>query len=306
LSSPNPPSSDLETVRCNLCGADQTTELSRRARWRQTMTNVVCRRCGLVYANPRLARGPLDAFYRDWVYPEFLDASGRFTNRLLDSSRTQADATFRFFRQHSKAPLEGRQLLEIGCGLGDFLLLARRAEADVLGVEMEGLYAAHAEASGLPVVRNHVEAMAFDRRFDIVAMFHVLEHLENPRDTLTSIGPRLSEGGQLFIEVPNILGPWRQTLAEFFRIEHLYNFSIRTLESLLAATGYRIVATDTDPYVIRVIATLAGGGEMLTAPDLSGHYEQVMKHVFRWRVRSRVFQPYYALQRLASPDARRR
>lgn len=269
------------------------------------MTTVVCRRCGLVYANPRLARGPLDAFYREWVYPEFLDASGRFTNRLLDSSRLQADVTFRFFGEHSRVPIDGRRLLEIGCGLGDFLLLARRAGADVLGVEMEGLYAAHAERAGLPVVRNHVEAMAFDRRFDIVAMFHVLEHLEDPKATLTALAPRLAEGGQVFIEVPNILGPWKLTLAEFFRVEHLYNFSIQTLEALLAASGYRTVASDTDPFVLRVIATPAGPGERL-APDLSRHYDRVMKHVFRWRVRSRVFQPYYALRRLASPDTRRR
>ena len=270
------------------------------------MTNVACRRCGLVYANPRLARGPLDAFYREWVYPEFLDAAGRFTNRLLDSSRLQADVTFRFFREHSKVPIEGSRLLEIGCGLGDFLLLARQTGADVLGVEMEGLYAAHAEQAGLPIVRNHVEAMAFDRRFDIVAMFHVLEHLEDPKATLTALGPRLAEGGQVFIEVPNILGPWNLTLAEFFRIEHLYNFSHQTLEALLAESGYRIVASDTDPFVLRVIATRAEAGEQLAAPDLSRHYEQVMKHVFRWRVRSRLFQPYYALRRLASPDARRR
>src|SRR5436190_7615443 len=93
----NPTSADLESVRCNLCGADESTVLNHRARWNQPMINVVCRRCGLVYANPRLAREPLDRFYREWVYPEFVGASGEFTERLLESSRKQAADTFAFF-----------------------------------------------------------------------------------------------------------------------------------------------------------------------------------------------------------------
>jgi 2-polyprenyl-3-methyl-5-hydroxy-6-metoxy-1,4-benzoquinol methylase len=297
---------DFETVRCNLCGADHTTTLCRHARWDQQMTNVVCRQCGLVYANPRLRRAPLDRFYREWVYPEFVDASGRFTNRLLDSSRLQAAETFLYFTRRAGESIQGRRLLEVGCGLGDFLALARTGGADVLGVEMEGLYAAHAERAGLPIVRDHVEAISFDAAYDIVAMFHVLEHLEDPKATLISLRPHISAGGRLFLEVPNILGPWKMTLAEFFRVEHLFNFSIETLGALLAAAGYRIVASDADPYVLRVSATPLGAGERAAVPNLAGHYDQVMRHVFRWRVRSRIFQPYYALRRFRSPDARRR
>jgi 2-polyprenyl-3-methyl-5-hydroxy-6-metoxy-1,4-benzoquinol methylase len=269
------------------------------------MLNVACRQCGLVYANPRLARAPLDRFYREWVYPEFLDASGRFTPRLLDSSRKQAADTFRYFTA-AAGSLQRRQVLEIGCGLGDFLSLARDAGASVLGVEMDGLYASVAEERGLTIRRDHVEAIAFDRVYDVIAMFHVLEHLEDPKATLVSLRPRLAPEGRLFLEVPNIMGPWRVTPTEFFRIEHLYNFSIETLQALLGAAGYRLVARDSDPYVLRVIAAPLGPGEDAAVPDLSGHHDDVVRHLFRWRVRSRLFQPYYALRRRVAPDGRRR
>lgn len=268
------------------------------------MTNVVCRRCGLVYATPRLTRGPLDRFYREWVYPEFLDASGQFTRRLLESSRKEAAETFRYFGQGSAESMHGRRLLEIGCGLGDFLTLARNGGAEVLGVEMEGLYAAHAEQAGLPIVRDYIETFPLDRTYDVIAMFHVLEHLEDPKATLTALRPYLDPGGHLFLEVPNFLGPWRIPVTEFLRVEHLYNFSLATLEGLLHATGYRIVARDSDPFVLRVRAVRSN--EKSADRDLSGHHDEVLRHIFRWRVRARVFQPYYALRRLATPDARRR
>jgi 2-polyprenyl-3-methyl-5-hydroxy-6-metoxy-1,4-benzoquinol methylase len=301
LANQAPPEHEL--VRCNLCGASEATVLCRRARWGQRMTNVVCRQCGLVYANPRLAREALDRFYREWVYPEFLDSAGRFTGRLLDSSRVQAADTFRYFTQAS-GPMAGRRVLEIGCGLGDFLMLAREAGADVLGIEMDGLYAAVAEERGLPIGRTHIEATTFNRRFDIVAMFHVIEHLEDPKATLTSLLPHLAPQARLFIETPNVLGPWRITPHEFFRVEHLFNYSPHTLEATLAEAGYRVIARDVDPFILRVVAAAGLPGHH--APDLRSHHDAVLRHMFKWRVRSRVFQPYYALRRIVRPDGRRR
>jgi SAM-dependent methyltransferase len=137
-------------------------------------------------------------------------------------------------------------------------------------------------------------------------MLHVLEHLEDPKATLMALRPHLAPGGRLFIEVPNILGPWRMTLAEFFRIEHLFNFSAATLEALLLAAGYREATRDADPFVLRVVATPLVAGDSATPPDLSGHHRELLRHLVRWRVRSRLFQPYYALRRLVSPDGRRR
>jgi 2-polyprenyl-3-methyl-5-hydroxy-6-metoxy-1,4-benzoquinol methylase len=267
------------------------------------MTNVVCRRCGLVYASPRLTREPLDRFYREWVYPEFLDGSGRFTDRLIASSRVAAAETFGFFSKAAEGGLSGRRLLEVGPGLGDFLVLARDAGATVLGVEMDGLYADFAEHTrGVPIVRKHVEELEKGQTFDVIAMFHVLEHLEDPSSTLRSMQSRLATGGTLFVEVPNFMAPWRMSPTDFFRLEHTYNFSPDTLEALLARAGFEVIARDRHPFLIRVVARVGRPAE----PRLNGHFQAVQRHFARWRVRGQLFRPYYALRRLFDPAARRR
>jgi SAM-dependent methyltransferase len=294
---------DVQHVACNLCGADDADILSNRARWGQSMTNVVCRRCGLVYANPRLAREPLDRFYRQSVYPEFLE-NGRFSDRLMTSSRLQAAATFAYFADRARQQFSTSRLLEVGPGLGDFLVLARTAGADVLGAEMDGLYADFAERERqVPIVRTHIEGLDEHRAFDLIALFHVLEHLEDPKATLAMLRTRLAPGGRMLIEVPNFMGPWPSTPADFFRVEHLYNFSFETLSGVLARAGLRVLARDDDPFLLRVVAV---ADDSVSEADLSGHSVAAKRHFLRWRARARLLAPYYALRRALSPSARRR
>lgn len=291
-------------VSCNLCGTDDATVLSTRARWGERMRNVACRRCGLVYANPRLDRDTLDAFYRRRIYPQYVGADGQFTQRLIDSSIKQARETYAYFVSRAGLEVSGRHVLEIGCGLGDFLALAQADGAEVLGVEMDGLYADFAEQKrGLHIFRHHIERQSFDQQFDVIAMFHVLEHLEDPAALLGTIRSLLAPGGRLLIEVPNLMGPWNIPPGEFFRIEHLSNFSPRTLRELLRRTGFAVVDQDRDPFLIRMLAAPADPQQ----PDLSalaGEHAAARQHLFKWHVRGQVFRPYYALRRLLSGPSR--
>lgn len=289
----------LVRVACNLCGAQDATTLSRRARWGQRVHTVACRGCGLVYVDPRLDTDALGAFYRERIYPEYRDAAGGFHEHLLAASRKQAAETFDYFVRRAGVSLRGLRLLELGCGLGDFLDLARRAGADVLGVELDGPYADFAERHHrLPVVRRAIETLAPGGPFDVIAMFHVLEHVEDPCAALDSLHGHLAPDGRLLIEVPNFMGGARIRLSEFLRVEHLYNFSRVTLREILRKTGFRETASDADAYVLRVVADAATGGERgIDWTRLRGHHGAVRRHVLIWRLRARLFQLYYALKR---------
>lgn len=291
--------SRLVQVPCNLCGAEDTTTLSRDGRWGERVDTVACRRCGLVYVTPRLDADALGAFYRDRIYPQYHDPNGGFQARLLTASRTQAEATFTYFVERAGVSLRGLRLLEVGCGLGDFLVLARRAGTEVLGVELDGPYADFAERQhGLPVVRSTIEAATLRGRFDVIAMFHVLEHVEDPRAALTSLHRHLAPGGRLLIEVPNFMAPTRMPLSEFLRVEHLYNFSPVTLREILRASGFRQRASDTDRYLLRVVAEAGGDAAYdLDWAQLRAHHRDVLRHVLIWRLRARLFRLYYALKR---------
>jgi len=285
-------------IPCNLCGADDAVPLERRARWGEQMHNVICRRCGLVYASPRLDRETLDEFYRRRVYPQFLGADGRFTDRLINAATAEAAVTFRYFANGLE--LRDRSVLEIGCGLGHFLALCRDAGARVQGVELDGLYADYAEREhGLPIIRKHIEHVQFEHPFDVIAMFHVVEHLEDPVALLAEARRLLAPDGRLLIEVPNLTGPWRVPPAEFFRVEHLFNFTFETLSQMLRRAGFAVEAHahNHDPYLVRVVARAA---EAASSPDLAalaGERDRVERHLFKWRWRARLFQPWYAGRR---------
>jgi SAM-dependent methyltransferase len=288
-----------ESVACAICDVDDARVLSFRARWGQRVRTVACRRCDLVYANPRPGRERLARFYRERIYTQYIDASGRFQERLLASSRTQARNTVDFFVGRAGQRLDGARVLEVGCGLGDFLVLAREAGARVLGLELDGPYADFAEKQhGLSIARRRVEDLDTAARFDVIALFHVVEHLEDPVGVLAALRPRLAPGGRLFIEVPDFMGPWRIPFTEFLRVEHLYNFSPETLGRVLARAGFRVTRQDDDPFLLRVVAEPAPGER--PALPRERHRRGVLRHVVTWRVRGRLLQPYYAARRRLS------
>jgi 2-polyprenyl-3-methyl-5-hydroxy-6-metoxy-1,4-benzoquinol methylase len=294
---------DGEAVACAVCGVDDARRLSRRARWGQRVTTVVCRRCGLVYASPRPERERLARFYREHIYTQYIDARGRFTERLLAASRRQARDTFDFFVGRAGVRLAGTRVLEVGCGLGDFLVLARQGGARVLGLELDGPYADFAEKEhGLSIARGRIEDLDTAARFDVIALFHVVEHLEDPVGILAALRPRLAGGGRLFIEVPNFMGPWRIPFTEFLRLEHLYNFSPDTLRRVLARAGFRVTSQDHDPFLLRVVAEPGTNDD--GAPSAGRHGGDVLRHVITWRVRGRLLQPYYAVRRRLATASR--
>lgn len=294
------PESDLVRVPCNLCGADDTTTVSHHGRWDQRAHTVACRRCGLVYISPRLGPDALGAFYRERIYTQYQTPAGEFREYLLSASRAQAAETFAYFTRGAGVSFHGLRVLEVGCGLGDFLALARDAGADVLGVELEGPYADFAERHHrLPLVRGELAALPPCGRFDVVAMLHVLEHLDDPCAALRGLHPLLAPGGRLLLEVPNFMAPIRIPLAEFLRVEHLYNFSPLTLRALLARAGFRVTAAHASPYLLRVAAEPGGDGEQgIEWARLHAHHRAVRRHLLIWHLRARVFRVYYALKRL--------
>jgi hypothetical protein len=79
-----------------------------------------------------------------------------------------------------------------------------------------------------------------DGRHDLVVAIGVLEHLPDPRAFLRRVRAALSDDGLLYLSVPNFL----QNPADLFTLDHVSRFDPRTLEAVLAADGFEIVAQD--------------------------------------------------------------
>jgi 2-polyprenyl-3-methyl-5-hydroxy-6-metoxy-1,4-benzoquinol methylase len=141
---------------------------------------------------------------------------------------------------------EKARLLEIGCGSGAFLDSVRPYCGEVTGVEPHEEYRqATVARSNIPVVASIDELLLGSKRFDTVAMFHVLEHIADPVSFLGKIAQVMDRDGKLLIEVPNVddvlVSVYKipAYLRFYYQKAHLYYFSRPTLVRTLEQAGFK-------------------------------------------------------------------
>src|SRR5262249_17278387 len=106
---------------------------------------------------------------------------------------------------HRKIRARSR-ILEVGCGRGLLLDALSRLGHECHGTERPGLAAKRAQRTvGVKVYTASLDLCNLEKEyFDLIILWHVLEHLENPVETLAQIFQLLRVGGILIIEVPNL------------------------------------------------------------------------------------------------------
>jgi SAM-dependent methyltransferase len=230
------------TIACALCGAADT----RRIYTKFDYGIERCRRCGLVYANPRAdAARILSRYSRDYFWNEYLPAAGA-AGGTIDYATIdgRSGALLELIRRH--AP-EARRMLEVGAGAGFFLKGAERAGWTVAGVELSADAAAFArERLALDVREARAEEIPFDPgSFEVAVMIEVIEHLFDPAVALAAVRQVLVPDGLLLITTPNFNALSRYVLGVDWSIlsplEHMYYFTHDTLGRLLTRCGFEVI-----------------------------------------------------------------
>lgn len=212
-----------------------------------------CRDCGHVMQNPPPSRSELEDAYAvgyDLYRPAWSEPGWPLWKVLREITTRRRIARL---RRHAR----GGQLLEIGCGAGDFLRRAREEGWHVRAVE----FSAHTarlvgEAIGADVRAGELTADLWaDVEFDTIVLWNVLEHLEDPYKTMRIVAERLRPGGAVLLSLPT------RDAAEAGRVfgddwvlldlpRHLHFFDRSGLEKLCVDAGlhlswYRTPALDT-------------------------------------------------------------
>jgi SAM-dependent methyltransferase len=133
-----------------------------------------------------------------------------------------------------------KTILDVGSGSGEFPYLLKLLGHDVLCIEPNRGYAAYAfREYGLAIQVSFVqEAPLPIDAFDMITIWHVLEHTEDPAAVLTRLHSALRSGGTLVVEVPNVEATC-QSPGSTFHEAHLYNFNAATLRALAGRAGLR-------------------------------------------------------------------
>jgi len=150
--------------------------------------------------------------------------------------------------------MTGKALLDIGCGWGEALTFFQEKGMDCYGLEPVPEAVAYARKKGLQVVESQIERIdIFSRKFHVVTMFNVLEHLADPVSVLKMIhNELLISGGLLIVDVPNEFNAFQLTGRDIHQLHdwwvcppcHLNYFSTDTLCNLLKGVGYTVKLTE--------------------------------------------------------------
>ena len=237
---------EIEYVNCNLCGSNDATTLEQE----EPLALVKCRRCGLIYVNPQPSKQELfkhygqENYYAEWLGEQFQARKKMWQRR---------------FRKIQTLKAPGR-LLDVGCGSGIFLDEVKIHGWQVWGTEVSEFAVKHArDTFGIEVFKGELPDARFsDESFDVITIWHVLEHTKDPFNTLKEVRRILKSDGVVIIAVPNVhcyLYNIAYTLIKLRRPKllyldskeiHLYHFHTGTLKRMLEKGGLSTVKFDVD------------------------------------------------------------
>lgn len=136
-----------------------------------------------------------------------------------------------------------KTLLDVGAGTGDFLAVARRHGWEIFGVEPNVLAKLKASEKDIELFIN-LDALP-QKKFDVITLWHVLEHLPNLDEQISKLVGLLSDSGTLIVAVPNFksydAGYYKQFWAAFDVPRHLWHFSRNSVQRIFEKHGMKVV-----------------------------------------------------------------
>ncbi len=163
-----------------------------------------------------------------------------------------------------------KSLLDVGCGTGDFLELAQKNNWNTTGIEPNKNARAIANAKTNNSVFEIEELLRFKKNsFDVITLWHVLEHLPNLDEHLALFKKLLKSNGTLIIAVPNYKSYdskyYKDFWAAFDAPRHLWHFSQTSISRLVAKENLKIIKTlpmKFDAYYVSLLSEKYKSGKM--------------------------------------------
>ena len=227
-------SQPVGTPPCPVCGHQRA-----RARFgiEQLEARVIqCDQCRLGTLWPQ----PSAQEIRDFYPPDYYGDSGNKFEPLIETIVRWSAA--RHARSLASGLSPGAQVLDVGCGRGVLLSAFADAGHHVSGFEVSTAATEGADPRAEIRIGGCLRDAGYESEtFDLVVLWHVLEHVSNPKSTLQEISRILKPGGRLVVAVPNF-SSWqaRWARAAWFHLDlprHLFHFPAPALRKLISECG---------------------------------------------------------------------
>ncbi len=266
----------LSPTPCAVCGATAGQPLFQIE---QVTAHVVqCPMCGLGWLDPPPNAAEIASFYPANYYG---DDGSKFSGVVERLVRWVGSRHARFLARH--LPAKAR-VLDVGCGRGVALCtLADR------GLECHGFEVSPEAVQGIDsrihvrVAPSLAEAAYLEGFFDKVILWHVLEHVPNPRELIAEIHRILKPNGELIVAVPNF-SSWQSRWAgpAWFHLDlprHLFHFPLPALQRLLTDNHFRCLSSHHFSLRQNPFGWIQSALNKLTSLPRNGVYVMLHRHV---------------------------
>ncbi|MGB2760647.1 MAG: class I SAM-dependent methyltransferase [Maribacter stanieri] len=185
----------------------------------------------------------LEKYYDPKNYISHSDDKNSFIEKVYQQvKKITLNKKVKLIDQYS---LNEKSLLDIGCGTGEFLAYAKNKNWNTVGVEVNQNARNKASNKNLKIYKS-LEDLP-NRQFNIISLWHVLEHLTNLNEKISLIKRKLDDNGTLIIAVPNYKSYDAKHYKEFWAAydtpRHLWHFSQDAIKILFEKHNYKITKT---------------------------------------------------------------
>ena len=203
-----------------------------------------CAGCTFLFTNPRPDENEIGKYYQSDKYVSHTGKKSGLIYRIYDVVRNfSIRSKLRLIKKHHK----GGRLLDLGCGLGDFLYGAKKDNSfGVVGVDISDDAVAYVHKNFGLVVKKEAELETFlNHEFDVITQWHVLEHVHLLNERMQQLKRILKVGGTMFVAVPNSNSWDSKNYREFWdgydAPRHLYHFNRKSFRLLMEKHSFEVI-----------------------------------------------------------------
>lgn len=258
------------TPRCPYCQSETTDIHLKLKDYFLTQENFEiyrCQHCGLLFTWPRPDENVIGNYYKSDEYLSHNEHKKGLVPFIYNRvKRVNIENKFAIATANTK----GKRMLDFGCGVGDFINFAKQHGYDVEATDVsEDARNAAAQKLGSPLPSPQKVFAMPDDSFDIITMWHVLEHIADLKSQVFHLDRLLSPEGRLVIALPDYLSydaqHYKDKWAAYDVPRHLNHFDRKSLQNLFGETKLKLVDTKPlkwDAYYISMLSEKYRGASL--------------------------------------------
>ncbi len=257
----------MEPILCPYCNTHDLVVKANLQDYfltQEAFSVIECKNCGLLFTNPRPMQDQMGRYYQSTSYLSHQNKATNFLEWMYLTIKK-----YNIKNKYNKLIKTRRSgsILDIGCGTGDFLAYCKCKGWKTFGIEPERKARDIASKNLNQEIEARDTSVFHPEQFDVITLWHVLEHLENIKSTFSEFVRLLKSDGQLVVAVPNYRSYDASYYGKFWAAwdvpRHLYHFDqdvVMRIGSDFGFTLVKVVPMKWDAYYVSLLSEKAERG----------------------------------------------